>query len=141
MSRLAIVGPRDLHLPPSEMVLILDRVGDIEFVEEIVTGDAMGIDRSAIRFAKSMGIPWVAFGAGWGELGTRAGPERNRRIAMYLDPCEDRWLAITDERTTKGTANATKQLMEANIEGAYHRAPSLARYRQKRKPRAEKGTP
>jgi hypothetical protein len=132
--KLAIVGPRDLELPVAEVQRVVTECKevDLEAVTEIVTGDALGIDRAAIKYAKVMGLPWVAFGAGWGKLKRGAGPERNGRVVRYLEPrSNDTMLALYDRSDTPGTTDVTNQASAADIFVVLHQDKRWSKYRRK----------
>lgn len=58
-------------------------------VEELVSGNAAGVDRIAEAWARTRGIKVTRFPVGrddWRRLGPSAGPIRNRRMASYVGP-------------------------------------------------------
>lgn len=54
-----------------------------KIIEEIVSGNARGIDATAERFAKKQGIYLAIFPANWEKDGKAAGPIRNITMAEY----------------------------------------------------------
>jgi len=52
-------------------------------IEQIVSGNARGIDSTAERFAKKQGIDLAIFPANWEKNGKSAGPIRNEQMADY----------------------------------------------------------
>ncbi len=53
------------------------------FIEQIVSGNARGVDAAAERFAKKQGIDLAMFPANWEKNGKGAGPIRNKQMAEY----------------------------------------------------------
>ncbi len=54
-------------------------------VTEIVSGTAAGPDRAGEAFGKAHGVTVKRFPADWNKFGKRAGPMRNREMALYAD--------------------------------------------------------
>ncbi len=52
-------------------------------IDEIVSGNAKGVDAAAERFAKKQGIDLAMFPANWEKNGKAAGPIRNEQMAKY----------------------------------------------------------
>ena len=75
---------------------------DIE-ISTIISGGAMGVDFSAIKYAKEYGIPLVIFNADWFRYGKAAGPIRNKKMAEL---CE---ALIAIKTNGKGTQNMIKE--------------------------------
>ncbi len=53
-------------------------------IDQIVSGNAKGVDAAGERFAKKHGIDLVLFPANWEKHGKAAGPIRNEQMAKYL---------------------------------------------------------
>ena len=54
-------------------------------ITEVVDGGAWGVDSLGVLWAKKNGIPFITFWANWRELGKKAGPIRNAKMAKYAD--------------------------------------------------------
>lgn len=52
-------------------------------IDQIVSGNAKGVDAAGERFAKKHGIDLVLFPANWEKHGKAAGPIRNEQMANY----------------------------------------------------------
>jgi hypothetical protein len=52
-------------------------------VTEIISGDARGVDKLAIRLANDLDIPVTIMAANWAMHGRRAGYKRNAEMADY----------------------------------------------------------
>lgn len=52
-------------------------------IDQIVSGNARGVDSVAERFAKKQGIDLAIFPANWEKHGKAAGPIRNEQMADY----------------------------------------------------------
>lgn len=72
-------------------------------INNIVTGDAKGVDALAIKFAEYFKIPFTSFKALWNIYGKSAGPIRNKRIVE----CSDFVLIFWDGES-RGTRSTIK---------------------------------
>lgn len=66
--------------------------------DEIVTGDARGVDEMTRRLAAEQGLPLTVFRADWDAYGRAAGPRRNAEIVAAADAV---W--AFPERGSRGT--------------------------------------
>lgn len=102
--KLIIAGSRDIDEKEAydeiERVLRTSSAFDFFSVKEIVSGTARGPDRAGERYGSDHGIPVKRFQADWYNLGKRAGPIRNREMAIYADQL----LLIWDGKS-KGSLN------------------------------------
>lgn len=105
--KLIIAGGRDLHISNDELFEILDNLGLLYKITEIVSGCATGIDSNAIAFAKQYKLKLKRFPADWSKFGNSAGHRRNLAMAEYADTL----LLIWDGKS-KGSAN-----MRARMKG------------------------
>lgn len=71
-----VTGSRDFADYPT-LSRTLDTLADIYGVTEIWNGAAPGADALASRWAYERKVNVRAFGARWGDLGSKAGPVRN----------------------------------------------------------------
>lgn len=102
--RVAVVGTRRAIKEINEKVR--------EFIDAlppetiVVTGDATGVDFTALNYALSRGLSVVQFYARgrWDVVGNDAGPERNGLIAEFAD----RVIAFPCSKST-GTWNCVRQ--------------------------------
>jgi hypothetical protein len=81
--KLIVCGGRDRRLSPEDKVRLVALIAELK-PDQIVEGNARGIDRDAGVLAAELCIPCIAFNADWRTHGKRAGPIRNRRMAEYV---------------------------------------------------------
>lgn len=105
--KLIIAGGRDLHISNDELFEIIDNLGLLYKITEIVSGCASGIDSDAIEFAKHYKIKLKRFPADWAKFGNSAGHRRNLAMAEYADI-----LLLLWDGKSKGSAN-----MKARMKG------------------------
>lgn len=98
--KLIIAGSRDIFLSEEELFEIVDKLGILYRIREIVSGHASGVDSSGERFAREYGIKLKVFEADWQKYGGLAGPRRNREMAEYSEAL----LLIWDGKS-RGSAN------------------------------------
>lgn len=77
-------------------------------VSEVVSGGAMGIDRSGEYWAKFRNFPVKRFRADWETHGRSAGPKRNANMAEYADAL----LAFWDGKS-RGTQSMISEMRRA----------------------------
>lgn|SRR3990167_8714384 len=82
--RLAVAGYRDYH-DREKVFQLLDLFRETNLVEEIITGDARGVDSLARDYARINNIKLTVFTAQWNKYGKRAGPLRNQEIIDNSD--------------------------------------------------------
>lgn len=79
--RVIIAGSRDFD----DYGLLKRTLDGLPFeVDEVVSGGARGADSLGERWGEKRKLPITRFPANW-ELGKRAGPERNEKMAKYGD--------------------------------------------------------
>jgi hypothetical protein len=83
--KLIIAGGRDLYLSNDELFEIIEKLGFLYEIKEIVSGCAAGIDSCAIEFAEYHNVKLKRFPANWAKYGGLAGPRRNLEMAEYAD--------------------------------------------------------
>lgn len=86
--KLIIAGSRTIHLSADELLDIIAKkvgIGLAYNIEEIVSGAAIGVDRSGEEFADAYSIKLSRFPAAWSKYGNGAGPKRNYEMAQYAD--------------------------------------------------------
>ena len=105
--RIIIAGSRDINVSKDELFEIIDKLGILYDIKEIVSGCATGIDSNAIEFANHHKIPLKRFPADWDRYGKLAGPRRNLEMAEYSD-C----LLLIWDNKSRGSAN-----MKARMKG------------------------
>jgi predicted Rossmann fold nucleotide-binding protein DprA/Smf involved in DNA uptake len=74
---------------------------------EIVSGNALGVDRCGEQWAKNNNIPVKLFPANWSKYGKSAGPIRNGAMANYADG-----LIVIWDKKSSGTLNMLSQMMK-----------------------------
>lgn len=72
------------------------------WIDEIIHGDAKGIDTLAGRFAKEHKIDLTIMPANWEKYGKRAGPIRNHKMAEYGKKCGECCHVLAIPETTYG---------------------------------------
>ena len=85
--KLIIAGGRDYQLTYKDES-DLDALKFMLGITEVVSGGATGADAGGERWAETVGLPVKPFPvskAEWRELGRKAGPLRNARMAEYAD--------------------------------------------------------
>lgn len=98
--KLIIAGSRDIRVSSDELFEIIEKLGILYDIKEIVSGCATGIDTNAIAFAQQYGIKLKKFPANWERYGKLAGPRRNLEMANYASAL----LLIWDGKS-KGSRN------------------------------------
>lgn len=107
--KLIIAGSRSIHLKPDEVLdIIVEKLGvGVGWeISEIVSGAAIGVDRSGEEFADAYSIKLTRFPAGWSKYGKGAGPKRNLEMAERADAL----LLIWDGKS-KGSANMKARML------------------------------
>lgn len=97
---LGIVGSRGF-LDYERLVFEVNNILKTRYITEIVTGGAVGADSLAERYAKERKIPVKIFKPDWDQLGSAAGPIRNKQI---IENC-DLLIAFWDGKS-KGTKSS-----------------------------------
>jgi len=96
-----VAGPRDFT--DRELVFnALTFAG--EYITEVVSGGAKGVDALGEAWARENLIPIRRFPADWDYHGRKAGPIRNRQMAEYADQLLAFW-----DGESKGTGNMIRQ--------------------------------
>ena len=121
MKVVVITGSR--HLFPKEQLAEIFRNG----VQLVITGDAKGVDHTAYKLAKEMGLTSISLKAWWDDYGKSAGHTRNSdMVALAVTfralGCEVRGHAFPAEDSI-GTYNCITQLAAAGIEGTMYDVP------------------
>ena len=88
-----------------ELKFIVDHIGKHN-IDEIVVGDAIGVDAYARAFARMNEIPLRVFEAEWNFYGKNAGMVRNRRMFYHaLISYDNVFVLAFQANTSKGTQN------------------------------------
>ncbi len=103
--KLIIAGGRNIRATSSQIEALI-RSLNISEISEVVSGGAKGIDSYGEDFAKSNNIPIKQFLPNW-DLGLKAGPLRNRDMALYGDAL----LLIWDGKS-KGSASMKREMQK-----------------------------
>lgn len=100
--KVIIAGPRNCY-----DVQALDRaIAESGFeITEVVSGCATGVDHLGEMWARSRWIPIKEFPADWKRLGRKAGPIRNRQMALYADAAVFLW-----DGQSRGTKNCIQEV-------------------------------
>ena len=112
--KLIIAGSRSLDITNEELQELI--FNHFEFPDEIVCGEAKGIDLCGRIWAETyspdwsddiIAIPVISFPANWDKYGRAAGYVRNEEMAKYADQL----LAIWD-----GKSNGTRHMIKLMID-------------------------
>lgn len=101
--KLIIAGSRHIHLSVEELRdIIRENIGDrwANNINEIVSGCAIGVDRSGEEFSRYYGMTLTRCPAAWSRYGLFAGPRRNLQMAEYADA-----LLLVWDGKSSGSAN------------------------------------
>lgn len=128
--RVIIAGSRSIKGEQAEG-LIAQAAEDANWpISEVISGDAEGVDKAAIEWAKKKALDWVIMPANWTGKGKRAGYARNKKMAWYARSAsrilelqdkevELKWkgglIAIWDGKS-KGTAHMIDLAREFGLE-------------------------
>lgn len=104
--KLLIAGSRDLEIEEQEISRFLLLL-DIKSLE-IISGTAIGVDKSGELYANKNNIKVTLFPADWTKYGKYAGPIRNKLMAEY---CDFGLLFINNN--SKGTKNMVINLFNS----------------------------
>lgn len=99
--RVIIAGGRGYAMNREDWRL-LDLMRDKLPIGEVVSGDASGADTEGRLWAEARGLPVHRFPADWNRFGNRAGPIRNREMALFAD-------TLIAFRGGTGTADMVRQ--------------------------------
>ena len=105
--KLIIAGGRDYHFTQEDLDA-LDELHLLQPVTEVVSGAQRGADTEGERWAASHGIPVKQFPARFAQLGRKAGPLRNYKMARYAD-------AVVLFPGGKGTLSMYREALDAGI--------------------------
>lgn len=90
--------------PPVSYKHVKDAIANCGFeIDEIVSGNAWGVDRLGELYAQQNHIDLVIFPANWEKYGKSAGLRRNEKMANYADAL----VAVWD-----GQSKGTKHMIE-----------------------------
>lgn len=103
------------YLDPENRV-VFDNLAAVELavyrsgfqITEVISGGALGVDQLGERWAETCNIPITKMyinQEGWSQLGKRAGPLRNRRMAEYADCAVILW-----DGKSRGTKNMIAEM-------------------------------
>lgn len=107
--RVLVCGGRD-HPDPIGVRLHLDSMHAASPIACVITGDARGVDRTAMMWANENGVPTEPYPADWEKHGRAAGPIRNRQMLDEGKP--DLVVAFPGGR---GTADLVRRAKAAGI--------------------------
>ena len=106
--KLIIAGTRTLS-PTSDFILDAGYMLKIGTPTEIVSGKSKGVDAAGEAFAKRQDLPVKEFPADWELYGTKAGPIRNAKMAMYADA-----LLLIWDGSSKGSQSMKNEMKKLN---------------------------
>lgn len=112
--RILVAGIRYLELDPkaeyTDYSFVKSAIVLSGFVpSEIVSGNAIGVDRLGERYASSVGLPLKIMPADWNAHGKAAGHIRNKSMAEYCDAAVIIW-----DGKSKGTYNMIQNMIKTN---------------------------
>lgn len=111
--KVIIAGSREINITVDAMSQIVRKSGWM--IDEVVSGEARGVDRTAKQYAINYGIKYKPFPADWSKYGKAAGPIRNKEMAEYGDAL----IAIWDSKS-RGTEDMIQQAIENNLKVYTH---------------------
>lgn len=104
--RLVIAGSRNF----TDKKLMWEKLALIKTpITEVVCGCAKGADSLGEEWAKEKGIPVKRFPADWKKFGKKAGPLRNKDMAIYGDTA-----VVFIVNNSRGSGNMVKQMQDLN---------------------------
>ena len=117
--RVIIAGSRSIK--GEEAVQIIDTAisGMNWQIDEVISGDAEGIDTAAIEWAKRNGIDHVRMPANWEKHGKRAGYLRNKKMGWYAR-VTSRILELQDEEVPDKFKGGLIAFWKNNSSGTGH---------------------
>jgi hypothetical protein len=105
--KLIIAGSRSLVLNDMIIYQQLKFFNIYEKLTEVISGNAIGIDKSGERFATIYEIDLKRFPADWNTHGTAAGPIRNKQMAEYADA-----LLLIWDGESRGSKNMKENMLK-----------------------------
>jgi hypothetical protein len=107
--KLIIAGSRDINLNPTQIEEYICKLmpQDIEIIE-VISGNCKGVDMSGEKWAEFHNIHIKLFKPNW-NLGLKAGPMRNKRMAEYGDA-----LLLVWDGQSKGSKNMKVEMLKLN---------------------------
>ncbi len=106
MTRVLVCGSRTID--DDKLVFkILDAETEYN-ITELVSGGAIGVDRSAERWAFARGIKTSRWNPDWSKFGKSAGIIRNKDMVIYADAVIAIWSGVS--RGTKSTIDFARKL-------------------------------
>lgn len=106
--KLIIAGGRDYTMTPAD-ILYLDELHAQHRITEVISGGATGADAGGEQWAIRNRINLIRMPAEWAKYGRRAGPRRNRDMALYAD-------AVVLFPGGAGTRSMYKEAQKAHIQ-------------------------
>jgi len=106
--KLIIAGSRNI----TDYQILIEAINyfNIKDIDEIISGEARGVDKLGERYAYDNDIPLKRFPARWDKFGKSAGYIRNNEMADYADTL----LAIWDHKS-KGTKHMINTALNKNL--------------------------
>lgn len=119
--RVLVCGDR--HWTDTEFIYnTLDRLALEVYIDCIIEGDAIGVDRIAGFWARSHSIDNFKYPADWNNWGKRAGPIRNYEMLLKGNP--DLVVSFHDDlRNSRGTKHMMEIAEKANKEVRHYFHP------------------
>jgi hypothetical protein len=106
--KLVVAGSRNFKLNIVDLWGFLALYG-FALVDEIVSGGATGIDATAKEMAPAYQVKYKEFAADWDRYGRKAGPLRNKKMAVYGDA-----LLLVWDGESPGSASMKKEMLNLN---------------------------
>jgi len=104
MMKVIIAGSRSIQ-SLSVVKKAIESSGWEQVITEVVSGNAIGVDKLGEMWAVRRGIPVKKFLAGWEKYGKRAGYIRNKEMAVYGDA-----LILVHDGVSKGSIDMLHQM-------------------------------
>lgn len=118
--KVIIAGSRD-YTDKTEFLKIMDYIqtviehGQMEPITEIISGHAKGVDQLGEQYARMHQIPIQIFLPNWDKEGKKAGPIRNREMAIYASQDPNGTLIVFWDGKSKGTKSMIDYARKANL--------------------------
>lgn len=105
MAKVIIAGSRNIQ----DFNLVVEAINSSGiYIDEVVSGGAVGVDSLGEKYAKSNGIDLTVFYPNWIGRGRSAGHHRNRKMGDYADALIAVWDG--ESKGTKGMIEYMKKL-------------------------------
>jgi hypothetical protein len=117
--RVIVSGSRDFD-DENFVFAILDEIHQGKGIDEIIHGGCRGADKIGEAWADLRGVYVKEFAADWNKYGKKAGPIRNRSMALRADLL----VAFYEGKCGKGTRDMVNAALEVGLDIMVARKPT-----------------